>query len=81
MTGAMKYRDIKTMDQLEEAQKQVKRRISDQEGAVKHSFADVKESYSPGNMLLSGLKSVSSYIPIDQLLLSTVRVFKRKLLK
>ena len=81
MTGAMKYRDIKTMDQLEEAQKQVKRRISDQEGAVKHSFADVKEYYSPGNMLLSGLKSVSSYIPIDQLLLSTVRVFKRKLLK
>ena len=64
-----------------EAEKQVKRRISSQEGAVKHSFADMKATYSPGNMLLSGLKSISSYIPIDQLLLSTVRLFKRKMLK
>ena len=77
----MKNRDIKTMDQLMEAEKQVKRRISSQEVAVKHSFADMKATYSPGNMLLSGLKSISSYIPIDQLLLSTVRLFKRKMLK
>ena len=77
----MKYRDIKTMDQLEEAEKLVKERIASQEGAVKSSFADLKESYTPSNMLLSGLRSISSYIPIDQLLLSTVRLFKRKLLK
>ena len=70
----MKYRDIKTMDQLEEAEKLVKERISS-------SFADLKETYTPSNMLLSGLRSISSYIPIDQLLLSTVRLFKRKLLK
>lgn len=77
----MKYRDIKTMDQLEEVQKRVQERIASQEGAVKSSFADLKESYTPSNMLLSGLRSISSYIPIDQLLLSTVRIFKRKLLK
>lgn len=78
---AMRYNDIKTMDQLEEAQRQVKRSVSMRESAVKRSFADMKESYSPSNMLLSGLKSISSYIPVDQLLLSTVRAAKRKLLK
>jgi len=77
----MKYSEIKTMDQLEEAQKQVKRRVNKKEVAVKDSFYGVRESYSPGNMLLSGLKSVSSYIPIDQLLLSTVRLLKRRFLK
>ena len=66
---------------LELQSEHIKERISSQEGAVKSSFADLKESYTPSNMLLSGLRSISSYIPIDQLLLSTVRIFKRKLLK
>jgi len=77
----MKYSEIKTMDQLEEAQKQVKRRINSKEVAVKDSFYGVRESYTPSNILLSGLKSVSAYVPIDQLLLSTVRLIKRRILK
>ena len=77
----MKYSDIKTMDQLEEAQKQIKESVGNKGDAVKQSFADMKQSYSPGNMLRSGLKTVSSYIPIDNLLLSTVKTIKKKLLK
>ena len=77
----MKYKDIKTMDQLETAQKQVKKNIGNKGKAVRNSFTDMKQSYSPGNLLLSGLKSVSSYIPVDHLLLSTVRTIRRKLLK
>ena len=77
----MKYKDIKTMDQLETAQKQVKKNIGSKGKAVRHSFTDMKQLYSPGNLLLSGLKSVSSYIPVDHLLLSTVRTIRRKLLK
>ena len=78
---AMKYSEIKTLDELELAQKQVKKNLDSKGKAVQHSFADMKESYSPGNLLLSGLKSVSSYIPIDHLILSTVRTIKRRLLK
>ncbi len=77
----MKYSDIKTMDQLEKAQKQVKSRLESKSVEVKESFYDMRESYSPGNMLMSGLKSVSAYIPVDQFLLTTVRRLKRRILK
>ena len=77
----MKYSDIKTMDQLEKAQKQVKSRLESKSVEVKEAFYDMRESYSPGNMLMSGLKSVSAYIPVDQLLLTTVRRLKRRILK
>lgn len=77
----MKFSEIKTMSQLEEAQRQVKRRVKKKGEAVKDSFRDMKESYSPGNMLLSGLRSVSSYVPVDQVLLTTVRRLKSKLSK
>lgn len=77
----MKYSEIKTMSQLEEAQRQVKRRVKKKGEAVKDSFRDMKESYSPGNMLLFGLRSVSSYVPVDQFLLTTVRRLKKSLSK
>lgn len=77
----MKYSEIKTMSQLEEAQRQVKRRVKKKGEAVKDSFRDMKESYSPGNMLLSGLRSISSYVPVDQFLLTTVRRLKKSLSK
>ena len=81
MTHAMKYSEIKTMDQLEKAQKQVKAKIGKKGDDVRDAVYGIKETYSPSHMMLSGLKSVSSYIPIDQLLLTTVRRFKRRLLK
>ncbi|MBR4756070.1 MAG: hypothetical protein IK076_03945 [Bacteroidales bacterium] len=77
----MKYSEIKTMDQLEKARKQVRNRINKKGDDVKASFYDMKESYSPSHLMVSGLKSFSSYIPVDQLLLTTVRRIKRKLLK
>lgn len=77
----MNYNEIKTMEQLEKARKQVKARIGTKGDQVRDSFYGVKESYSPSHLMVSGLKSVSSYIPIDQLLLTTVRRIKRLLLK
>ena len=71
----MKYSEIKTMGQLEKAQEQVKG------DDVRASFYDIKETYSPSHLMMSGLKSFSSYIPVDQLLLTTVRRLKRRLLK
>ena len=77
----MKYSDIKTMDELDSAQKAVKARLVNKGEEVRSSFYDMRESYSPSNMLVSGLKSVSAYIPVDQLLLTTVRRLKRRILK
>ena len=77
----MKYSEIKTLDQLEKAQKQVRKRIGSKGEEVRDAFYDMKESYTPTHLMVSGLKSVSSYIPVDQLLLTTVRRIKRRLLK
>ena len=77
----MKYSEIKTMDQLEKARKQVRKRIGSKGEDVRASFCDMKESYTPSHLMISGLKSFSSYIPVDQLLLTTVRRLRRKLLK
>lgn len=77
----MKYSEIKTMDQLEKARKQVKKKIGRKGDDVKESFHGLKESYSPSHLMISGLKSFSSYLPVDQLLLTTVRRLRRRLLK
>ena len=77
----MKYSEIKTMDQLEKARKKVRQQIGRKGEEVKDALYDVRESYSPSHVMMSGLKSVSSYIPVDQLLLTTIRRLKRHLLK
>ena len=77
----MKYSEIKTMDQLEKARKQVRKKIGSKGDDVRASFYDMKESYTPSHLMLSGLKSFSSYVPVDQLLLTTVRRLRRRLLK
>ena len=77
----MKYNEIKTMEQLEKAQKQVKKKLGSKGDEVRASFYDMKESYTPSHLMISGLKSFSSYIPVDQLLLTTVRRLRRRLLK
>lgn len=77
----MKYSEIKTMEQLEKARKQVRKKIGSKGDDVRASFYDMKESYTPSHLMISGLKSFSSYIPVDQLLLTTVRRLRRRLLK
>lgn len=77
----MKYSEIKTLDQLEKARKQVRKKIGSKGDDVRASFYDMKESYTPSHLMISGLKSVSSYVPVDQLLLTTVRRLRRRLLK
>ena len=77
----MKYCEIKTLDQLEKARKQVKRKIGRKGDDVKESFNDLKDSYSLYRMMVTGLKSISSYVPVDQLLLTTVRRIKRRIAK
>ena len=77
----MKYSEIKTMDELERARKQVKVRLDRKGEEVVDSLYGIKETYSPTHLLASGLKSVSEYVPVDQFLLTTIRRIKRKLLK
>lgn len=77
----MRYSEIKTMDGLESAQKDVRERLRRRELAVRESLLDVKEAFTPSNMLFSSLRGLSAFVPVEKLLLLAIRIFKRKLFK
>lgn len=81
MNNAMKYSEIKTMEELEKAQKSLRKRIDRKGDAVRGSLYEVKDSFTPVNLVATGLKSVSSVVPFDRMLLTVVSSLKQRLLK
>lgn len=77
----MRYSEIKTMDELESAQKDVRERLVRREFLMRESLSDVKEAFTPSNMLFSSLRGLSAFVPVEKLLLLAIRIFKRKLFK
>jgi len=77
----MRYSEIKTMEELESAQKDVRERLARREFLMRESLSDVKEAFTPSNMLFSSLSGLSAFVPVEKLLLLAVRMFKRRLFK
>ncbi|CCX52692.1 MAG: hypothetical protein UIV44_04995 [Bacteroidales bacterium] len=77
----MRYSEIKTMDELESAQKDVRERLVRREFLMRESLSDVKDAFTPSNMLFSSLRGLSAFVPVEKLLLLAIRIFKRKLFK
>lgn len=77
----MRYSEIKTMDELESAQNDVRERLVRREFLLRESLSDVKEAFTPSNLLLSGLRSLSAFLPVEKLLLVAIRIFKRRIFK
>lgn len=77
----MRYSEIKTMDGLESAQKDVRERLRRRELAVRESLLDVKEAFTPSNMFFSGLRNLSAFLPVEKLLLAAVRLLKHRIFK
>lgn len=77
----MRYSEIKTMDELESAQKDVRERLDRREFLMRESLSDVKEAFTPSNMLFSSLRGLSAFVPVEKFLLLAVRIFKRSLFK
>ena len=69
------------MDELESAQKDVRERLDHREFLLRESLSDVREAFTPSNMLFSGLRSLSAFIPVEKMILLAIRLFKRKLFK
>ncbi|MBQ0143811.1 MAG: hypothetical protein KBS78_01350 [Bacteroidales bacterium] len=74
----MKYSEIKTMEDLERAQRSVRAGLDAKKEAVRCSVMGVRESYSPSNIMMSGLRAVSSVIPVDRILLVAVEAIRKK---
>lgn len=77
----MRYSEIKTMDELESAQKDVRERLVRREFLMRESLSDVKDAFTPSNMLFSSLRGLSAFVLVEKLLLLAIRIFKRKLFK
>ena len=77
----MRYSEIKTMDELQSAQKDVRERLVRREFLMRESLSDVKDAFTPSNMLFSSLRGLSAFVPVEKLLLLAIRIFKRKLFK
>ena len=77
----MRYSEIQTMDELESAQKDVRERLVRREFLMRESLSDVKDAFTPSNMLFSSLRGLSAFVPVEKLLLLAIRIFKRKLFK
>ncbi len=75
----MRYSEIKTMNELESAQKDVRACLDRREVLLRESLSDVKETFTPSNMFFSGLRGLSAFLPVERMLLLAVRIFKRKL--
>ena len=77
----MRYSEIKTMDELESAQKNVRERLDRRRFLMVESLSDVKEALTLSNLLFSSVRGLSAFVPVEKLLLVAVRLFKRKLFK
>lgn len=77
----MRYSEIKTMDELESAQDDVRERLVRREFLLRESLSDVKEAFTPSNLLLSGLRNLSAFLPVEKLLLAAVRLLKHRIFK
>ena len=77
----MRYSEIKTMDELESAQKDVRERLGRREFLMRESLSEVKEAFAPSNLFFSGLRNISAFLPVEKMLLLAVRLFKRKIFK
>ena len=71
------YHSVKTLAELDEARRRLGEDIDRQGDHVLDSFNDLKDYYTPTNLMVSGLKSISSIIPFDRLLLVAVVALKR----
>lgn len=57
----MRYSEIKTMDELESAQNDVRERLVRREFLLRESLSDVKEAFTSSNLLLSGLRGLFGF--------------------
>ena len=69
------------MDELESAQKDVRERLGRREFAMRESLQEVREAFTPSNVLFSGLRNLSAFLPVEKLLLAAVRLLKRRIFK
>ena len=75
------YRNIKTLKDLEAAQKSLDLQLSIKGDQVSGSIYGVKETLSPATLAFNGFRALNNFLPMDKILLTGVLKLKRHLLK
>ncbi len=73
----MKYKDVQDLESLNKALKSVSEDVRMRGYKVVSSWEVAKDAYSPVNLLAAGIKSASSSIPLDKIVLFGVRLIRR----
>ncbi len=76
-----RYNEIKTVEELDKAHRQLRRALDKKGRELESNIADIRESLRPVNLFATGVRSCSSEIPFDRILLRAVRSLKHKLLQ
>lgn len=67
------------MKELDAAQAQLRERIASKKAQVSNRFADVREFYTPANMVSNALGNIAPMFDLRGLLLSIIRDIRTKL--
>ena len=76
----MKYSDIKNIDGLETAISRTRSRLMSKQKEITSRYGKAKEAYSPSSIIASGIRSISTFIPIDKLAIALIEKIKTKLI-
>jgi hypothetical protein len=73
------YKNIRTLSDIDRERETLRTRLSVKESHLSSSFMTVKEGFTPTALFAEGVRSVSSVIPLDRIVLAAVRFLKRRL--
>ena len=76
----MKYSDIKNIDGLETAISRTRSRLMSKQKEITSRYGKAKEAYSTSGIIASGIRSISTFIPIDKLAIALIEKIKTKLI-
>ncbi|MGM9743377.1 MAG: hypothetical protein ACI3ZC_09990 [Candidatus Cryptobacteroides sp.] len=75
----IRYQDIRDISGIEKAQACLSGKIRSKEREIAASYGNACDYYSPAGLLAHGIKKVSGKLPVDRILLTVIRIIKRRI--
>ncbi len=75
----MKYAEIRDMDSLDAARREISEKLDVKGKEVIDSLRDVRETCTPAGLIAAGIRRLSGTVPLDRIVLTAIRVIKSRL--
>lgn len=73
------YSEIRSLEELEKARTGIRKKLERKEDEIYDRLCNVRNTYSPTNLLNSGIQRVAMEIPFRGLLLNAVKKLKYRI--